>query len=208
MSFTCNFTSNTLQRMLPHNKHSAVWWQPLSQQLPAAQITTRLRVAAFISQCAHESSEFRVLQENLNYSALALQRVWPRHFPTAQLAQQYARQPQRIANRAYANRMGNGAEHTGDGWRFRGRGLIQLTGRNNYAACSSALFGSDQLLQEPDLLLQPQWAVASACWFWQRNALNRWADAADITALTRAINGGTNGLDHRIQLWHQCLQWL
>ncbi|AVM76186.1 glycoside hydrolase family 19 protein [Magnetospirillum gryphiswaldense] len=157
-------------------------------------IDTPLRQAAFLAQIAHESGQFRVLAENLNYSAEALLRVFPRHFDAGQAAT-YARQPQRIGSRVYANRMGNGDEASGDGWRYRGRGLIQVTGKANYAACGTAL-GLD-LIAQPDLLEQPGPAAHSAGWFWHRNSLNRPADARDIETITRRINGGLTGLDDR-----------
>ncbi len=165
-------------------------------------IDTGLRQAAFLAQLAHESGQLRALVENLNYSAEALLRVFPRHFDAGQAAT-YARQPQRIAARAYANRMGNGDETSGDGWRYRGRGLIQITGHDNYAACGTAI-GLD-LIAQPELLEQPGPAARSAAWFWHNHDLNRLADARDIEAITRRINGGLTGLeDRKAHYAHAC----
>jgi putative chitinase len=138
----------------------------------------------------------------LNYSAEALLRVFPRHFDATQ-ATAYARQPERIGSKVYANRMGNGDEAGGDGWHYRGRGLIQITGHDNYVACGTAL-GLD-LIAQPELLEQPGPAARSAAWFWHRNGLNRPADARDIETITRRINGGLTGLDDRKALYaHAC----
>ncbi|CAA7618363.1 glycoside hydrolase family 19 protein [Magnetospirillum sp. SS-4] len=167
---------------------------PLAAACAEWGIDTPLRLAAFLAQIAHESGQFRALAENLNYSAEALLRVFPRHFD-AEGAEAYARQPERIAARVYANRMGNGDEDSGDGWRYRGRGLIQLTGRANYAACGEALRLG--LVHAPEMLEQPGLAARSAGWFWQRNGLNRPADAGNIETITRRINGGLSGLKDR-----------
>jgi len=128
------FTQDILKTIIGDNNNLSEWFESLSKILPQYDINTPERIAAFISQCAHESGNFARLNENLNYSAEALQKVWPRHFPNKEIAEQYARQPEKIANRAYANRMGNGDESSGDGWKYRGRGLIQLTGFTNYSA--------------------------------------------------------------------------
>ncbi|TAN57611.1 MAG: glycoside hydrolase family 19 protein [Magnetospirillum sp.] len=167
---------------------------PLAEACAEWGIDTPLRLAAFLAQIAHESGQFRSLAENLNYSAEALLRVFPRHFDAGRAAA-YARQPERIAARVYANRMGNGDEASGDGWRYCGRGLIQVTGKTNYAACGAAL-GLD-LIAQPELLEHPGPAARSAGWFWHRNALNRPADARDIETITRRTNGGLTGLEDR-----------
>lgn len=172
------------------------YWQTM---LPAAGINTRLRLAAYFAQCDHESAGFTAVVEKLNYSATALMATFPRHFNDAQLAQRYARNPQMIANRVYANRMGNGDEASGDGWKYRGRGIIQLTGKNNYTAYNPST------LANPDIVAQPEHAVRSSIWFWTTNNLNRLADAQNFIGLTRRINGGTNGLAHRQQLYEQYL---
>jgi putative chitinase len=159
------------------------------------EINTPSRQAAFLAQCAHESGNFNAMVENLNYSADGLQKIFHKYFPDSEIASQYARKPEMIANRVYANRMGNGDEASGDGFRYRGRGLIQVTGKNNYRACGDAL-GAD-LLSEPDLLETSPGAVLSAGWFWAANGLNAYADAGDILTMTKRINGGTIGLEDR-----------
>ncbi|CAA7615112.1 glycoside hydrolase family 19 protein [Magnetospirillum sp. SS-4] len=175
---------------------------PLTEACAEWGIDTPLRLAAFLAQIAHESGQLRLLAENLNYSAEALLRIFPRHFDAGQAAA-YARQPERIGSRVYANRMGNGDEAGGDGWRYRGRGLIQVTGHDNYAACGTAL-GVD-LIAQPELLEQPGSAARSAGWFWHRHDLNRLADARDIATITRRINGGLTGLDDRKACYaHAC----
>lgn len=168
-------------------------------------LSTIARRAAFIAQAAHESAGFSTFIENLNYSAGALNRVWPTIFPVA-IAAQYARQPERIANRAYANRIGNGPEASGDGWRYRGRGVFQLTGRANYLACGAAL-GLD-LINHPELLEQPVNAFRSAGWFWNSKALSPLADIGAFTEITRRINGGYNGLADRQAYWTRAKQAL
>lgn len=171
-------------------------WMPwLNMAMDKYGIDTPVRQAMFLSQLAHESGNFRHVVENLNYSAEALQRVFGRHFPTPEIAQAYARQPERIANRAYANRMGNGDEASGDGWRYRGRGLIQLTGKDNYSRY--AAHTGVNVVADPDLVATPEYAADSAGWFWSANRLNQLADTGDVRAVTRRINGGFNGLADR-----------
>ena len=153
------------------------------------------RIAAFLAQIAHESGGFNFVIENLNYSADGLRKVFPKYFPTQELATQYARQPDKIANRVYANRMKNGPESSGDGFKFRGRGLIQLTGRDNYTRFSEALgISLDETIQ---YLETPNGAVTSAGWFWDNNRLNTYCDKDDFIGLTKRINGGTIGLSDR-----------
>ena len=189
-------TADTLRAALPAARPTDIarFATPLAEACAEWNIDTPLRLAAFLAQIAHESGQFRALVENLNYSAEALLRVFPRHFDAGQAAA-YARQPERIGSRVYANRMGNGDEASGDGWSYRGRGLIQVTGKTNYAACGAAL-GLD-LIAQPELLEQPAPATRSAAWFWNRHDLNRLADARDITTITRRINSGLTGLDDR-----------
>lgn len=162
------------------------------------EINSPARIAAFVAQCAHESGRLALTEENLNYSAKGLLAVFPKYF-TPITAAQYERKPERIASRVYANRMGNGDEAGGDGWRYRGRGLIQLTGKNNYQACSSAM-GVDMVVN-PHLLATMNYAALSAAWFWKKNGLNELADKGDFVAITKRINGGTHGLDDRLALW-------
>ena len=170
------------------------WCIPLQYTCNKFEITTPERVAGFLAQCGHESGGFRFTTEDLHYRAEALTRVWPTRFPPG-VAESYAMQPERIANRAYCDRMGNGDEASGDGWKYRGRGLIQLTGKDNYAAFS--LGADNEALVKPDLVAEPELAALSAGWFWQTNGLNALADNKDIVGMTRRINGGTNGLDDR-----------
>jgi len=189
-------TADILRAALPAARptHIAQFVVPLAEACAEWGIDTPVRLAAFLAQIAHESGQLRILAENLNYSAEALWRTFPRHFDVAQ-ATAYARQPERIANRVYAGRMGNGDEASGDGWRYRGCGLIQITGHDNYAACGTAL-GLD-LLTRPESLEQPVAAARSAAWFWHRHDLNRFADVRDIEVITKRINGGLIGLDDR-----------
>lgn len=165
--------------------------------LPKFGIDTPLRKAHFLSQVAHESGGLQYSQENLNYSAKGLRSVFGKYFPTMEIANTYARKPEKIANRVYANRMGNGNEASGDGWKYRGRGLIQLTGKENYQKFARD-YGVD-CVKKPDLLLDPEWALTSACWFWKKRNLNPYADANDIIMITKKINGGINGLNDRQQ---------
>lgn len=174
------------------------WIAALNDAMFIYGIDTPRRQAHFIAQCAHESGLFERTEENLNYSAEALVRVFPRHFKSLEEAQPYHRQPQAIANKVYANRMGNGPPESGDGWRYRGRGLIQLTGRDNYAAYQDA--SQANVLVQPAIVAEAPHAALSAGWFWERNGLNGLADANDVVAVTRRINGGTNGLEHRRKL--------
>ena len=158
---------------------------------------TPLRKAHFLAQVAHESGGLKYSAENLNYSAQGLRSVFGKYFKTNDIAALYARKPEKIANRVYADRMGNGNEASGDGWKFRGRGLIQLTGKDNYQQFAKD-YGID-CVNNPDLLLDPQFALASACWFWQKRNLNTFADKDDIVMVTKRINGGVNGLNDRQQ---------
>jgi len=170
------------------------WFEPLNETFEKYEINTPNRQAAFIGQCGHESNNFRTLEENLYYSANALMRVWPSRFPDNDVAEKYANKPEKIANKVYAGRMGNTED--GDGWKYHGRGLIQLTGKDNYTRCGEAL-GID-LVNNPDLLLEPEFAAASAGWFWRKHGLNQLADLGDWVAITKRINGGIHGIDDRV----------
>jgi putative chitinase len=194
-----------LAELIPKNPYVDHWHHAMEQCLPDYDINTPRRIAAFVAQCAHESGGFRFLNENLNYRAESLVKTWPRYF-NAGNAGSYARNPQRIANRAYANRMGNGDEASGDGWRFCGRGLIQLTGRSNYQAFADSI--ETDINDIPDYLATFEGAVQSACWFWETNNLNKWADLGDILTLTKRINGGTLGLDDRMKHYTHALHVL
>jgi len=169
----------------------------LEELMPKYGIDTPLRQRHFLAQLLHESAGFNAVRENLNYSADSLLRVFPKYFRNIEEANSYAKKPELIANRVYANRMGNGNEASGDGWRFIGRGLIQTTGKENYAKTSQALFGDDRLLKFPYMLEEARNAVESACYFWKANNINRCADMNDIVAVTRAINGGIHGINER-----------
>ncbi len=171
-------------------------WLPFLQgTCKAYEINSPNRIAGFLSQIAHESAGLTRLTENLNYTAERLMAVWPRRFPSIEFAKQYGRNPEKIANLVYASRMGNGDEASGEGWKYRGRGLKQLTGKSNYAACSKAL--GEDFVNDPDRLLMPVNAALSAGWFWSENGLNRFADADDFVGMTKRINGGTIGLEDR-----------
>jgi putative chitinase len=153
------------------------------------------RIAAFLAQVAHESGGFNFTKENLNYSAKALQTVFKKYFPTEKDAIAYERKPEQIANRVYANRMGNNDEQSGDGWKYRGRGLIQLTGKDNYTKFAESM--KKTLTETVTYLETHEGAVTSAAWFWNRNKLNEFCDKDDFVGLTKRINGGTNGLEDR-----------
>lgn len=196
-------TTETLRQILPDCRDPDTWAFELEAASPVFSIDTPQRLAAFIAQTAHESASFNVLQENLNYSKEGLRRVFPKYFPNDHIASRYARQPKLIASRVYGGRMGNGGEQTQEGWKYRGRGLIQVTGKNNYRACSRYLFNDDRLLDEPDLLIKPEFAMASAGWYWEVNNLNKVADSGDFVRLTRLINGGNHGLNRRIELFER-----
>jgi putative chitinase len=188
-------TKDQLAQLIPGNPYLVQWCDALNEILPEYGIDTPQRVAAFIAQCAHESGGFKFLKENLNYRAASLRKTFSKYFPDDAVAAAYANKPEMIANRVYANRMGNGDEASGDGFRYCGRGLIQLTGRDNYAFFAGSL---DIPVEEAAEYLQTfEGAVQSACWFWETNNLNQWADKDDILTLTKRINGGTIGLEDR-----------
>lgn len=211
-------TKELMQMGVPQNV-AREWEGPLISTMAAHKINTVKRAAAFIAQLVHESNGFRTLEENLNYSASALMRLWPKRF-SALLADEFGRvdgnggHPANkimIATIAYADRIGNGGVDTLDGWRFRGRGPIQLTGRANYAALSKAL--NIDLIKEPERLLEPLIGAMAAGWFWTEGnptgkSLNALADAGEIDKISKAINGGVNGLEHRRSLYEQALRVL
>lgn len=202
MSFT--FTKEQLSSIIGNNPDLDGWYEALSNVLPEYEINTSERVAAFLAQCTHESGGFKRLKENLNYRWESLRKVFPKYFPTDELAQEYAHKQEQIANRVYGGRMGNGDESSGDGFRYCGRGLIQLTGRNNYTKFAESI---DMAVEEvPSLLETFEGAVKSACWFWKTNNLNQYADAGDILTMTKRINGGTIGLEDRIKHYNHALE--
>jgi putative chitinase len=184
------------EEQLDELKIDRKWLQPLLEAFQRFDINTSARQAAFIGQCAHESGNFKTLEENLNYSAESLCRVWPGRFPHVDMAQEYARNPSKIANKVYAARIGNGDEASGDGWRYHGRGLIQLTGKDNYRRAGEAL-GVD-LLSDPNKAAEPEYACLTAGWYWKTHGLNELADQREYEAMTVKINGGLIGLDDRI----------
>jgi putative chitinase len=188
-------TQEQLGACIGNNPYLDHWTDALNKILPDYGIDTPQRVAAFVAQAAHESGNFTALHENLNYRAVTLRKVFPKYFPTDEMAAQYAQQPEKIANRVYANRMGNGPEESGDGFRYCGRGLIQLTGQQNYQNFADSI--ETPLEQVPDFLQTFEGAVQSACWFWENNNLNQYADTDDILTMTKRINGGTIGLEDR-----------
>ena len=191
---------------LKNNKENILWAEKMVEILPTYNINNNIRLAHFLAQICHESNYCSELSENLNYSSLALLKIWPKYFNN-DLANKYGRNnkqsanQQAIANIAYANRLGNGNEASKDGYKYRGRGLIQITGKANYTQLSQHLFNNNQLLDNPDLLItNKEISIKSACWFWQRNNLNVLADQENIVAITKIINGGQNGLEYRKQI--------
>jgi putative chitinase len=202
-------TEEQLKQLIPGNKYVKHWHGALSLLLPDYGIDTKERIAAFVAQCAHESANFTILKENLNYRWQTLRKLFPKYFPNDEIAQEYAARPNKqeaIANRIYANRMGNGPEGSGDGYRYRGRGLIQLTGKENYSWFAASL---EITVEEASEYLETfEGAAQSACWFWETNKLNQWADKGDIVTLTKRINGGTIGLDDRIKHYNHALHVL
>ena len=199
-------TVSQLKQMVPGITHADHWIEAFDQLLPDYEINTPKRVAAFIAQCAHESGNFRFLKENLNYKAESLMKTFPKYFSDRDTANAYAKQPVKIANRVYANRMGNGDEASGDGYKYCGRGLIQLTGKTNYDWFAASLEISST--EASEYLETFEGAAQSACWFWESNNLNVEADAGDIKKMTKKINGGYIGLDDRIKHYEHALHIL
>ena len=179
------------------------WVDPLNETFVRFGIFTHNQQATFIGQCGHECGNFKILQENLNYKAVTLMKLWPKRFPTLEKANEYAGNAKKIANSVYSSRMGNRDENSGDGYRFRGRGCIQLTGHANYFHASKAL-GID-FVMDPDLVSTPKYAALTAGWFWDTHKLNAPADALDHAKVTKIINGGTIGLEDRIKHTQQAL---
>lgn len=208
MSFNFDFTVEKLAHCCPYNKDSNSLLDALCQKLPGGDIVTKPRVAMFLAQCGHESNDFTVLKENLNYGAQGLANTWPTRFavlgadgrpvkpyvPTS-FALEIERNPELIANAAYSDRMGNGDFISGDGWRYRGRGAIQLTGKSNYELFAQARgMALEDVAEYLDTLAG---AIDSAVWYWTTNNLNAASDDNDVLTATKRINGGTNGLDDR-----------
>ena len=199
-------TASQLKQMVTGITHVDHWIEAFDQLLPDYEINTPKRIAAFIAQCAHESGNFRFLKENLNYKAESLMKTFPKYFSDRDTANAYAKQPVKIANRVYASRMGNGDEASGDGYRYCGRGLIQLTGKTNYDWFAASLEIS--ATEASEYLETFEGAAQSACWFWESNNLNVEADAGDIKKMTKKINGGYIGLDDRIKHYEHALHIL
>lgn len=201
-------TKQQLQQLLPKNKFVDHWYEVLAKLLPDYEIDTPQRIAAFIAQCSHESGGFTTIKENLNYRPESLVKLFSKYFDLS-TAQRYCALPNKqeaIANRIYASRMGNGDESSGDGYKYCGRGLIQLTGKDNYFWFSASLGITPEDASE--YMATFEGAAQSACWFWENNKLNQWADAGDILTLTKRINGGTIGLEDRVNHYEHALHVL
>lgn len=197
MSFEFDFDWTKLHQCVPTNKECLELFKVLNELLPKYDINTRFRVAGFLAQCGHESDDFNVLTENLNYGAKGLMATFKKYFPTMELAKQYERQPEKIANFVYANRMGNGNEASGDGWKYRGRGAIQLTGHDNYAGFAKSIGKTiDETVEYCTTL---EGSIESSCWYWKVNNINSACDANDIKLMTKKINTGLLGLPERNQ---------
>ena len=200
-------TQDQLKQIIPNNPYVDHWCEALNKILPDYEIDTPQRVAAFLAQCAHESGGFTALHENLNYRAVTLRKIFPKYFPDDATAEHYANLPNKqeaIASKVYANRMGNGDEASCDGYKYCGRGLIQLTGKQNYTKFAESI---DTPVEEiPEFLQTFEGAIQSACWFWETNNLNQYADNNDILTMTKRINGGTIGLADRTNHYHHALE--
>jgi putative chitinase len=173
------------------------WVDALNETFQRFGILSPIQQASFIGQCGHECGQFKILEENLNYKAETLMKLWKSRFPTIEIANEYARNPKKIANKVYASRMGNRDEASGDGYRFRGRGCIQLTGHANYFHAGQAC--GEDFVMNPDLVATPKYAAMTAGWFWSTHKLNQYADTRDFLMMTKKINGGIIGLDDRIK---------
>lgn len=191
-------TLELLQKFCPKTKKETLekFVKPLNEIMPKYNLfENKERIACFLAQIAHESGSFVFVEENLNYGAKGLLATFKKYFPTEELAKQYERQPEKIGSRVYANRMGNGPEESGEGFKFKGRGLIQLTGKDNYTRFSQ--YKKITLDEAVDYLKTTEGAVESACWYWHVNKLNDLCDKKDFLTLTKRINGGTIGLEDR-----------
>jgi putative chitinase len=207
--FDFEFTQAKFTEIIGKNPYADHWFKALAQILPDYDVNTSSRVAAFLAQTAHESGGYRAIKENLNYKAATLRKIFPKYFPDDATANHYASLPNKqeaIANKVYGGRMGNGPEESGDGYRYCGRGLIQLTGKDNYTRYAQSLEISVEEAQEH--LTTFEGCVQSAAWFWEANNLNQWADKGDILTLTKRINGGTIGLEDRIKHYNHALHVL
>lgn len=201
-----SFSVQQLAQMLPGNPNVKNWFNSFALFFPDAELDTFERIAAFIAECSVESGNFTRLNENLNYSADGLVKTWPKRFPNVEFTNQYARQPEKIANYVYANRMGNGDNASGDGWLFHGRGIIQLTGRSSYQGFAD--YTNMPIEEVCDYLLTTDGATQSACWFWKTNSLNQYLEIQGIDKVSRVINGGNHGLLERRANYQKALQIL
>lgn len=206
-------SSSQLAAIMPACSDTKLWTPHLNTAMERFEITTSGRMAAFLAQLAHESGQMKRLAENLSYMAHRLVQVWPARFPTLDKAMPYEHNPEKLANYVYAKRLGNGDETSGDGWRYRGRGLIQLTGRGNYLAAAQGI--GQPLVEQPELLEQPEAASLSAAWFWKSHGLNELADdqnddndTEDFRTITKRINGCTFGLKERMDFWKKAQEVL
>ncbi len=201
-------TASQFKELFPRCKDPDGWVDAMNEVFPKYEINTPERIASFIAQCGHESGGWRVFSENLNYSAKALDAIFGKYFKrAARDSEPYHRQPEKIANVVYANRMANGDTASGDGWKYRGRGPIQLTGKANYSAFAEDM--DVDVLDNPDRVSEDkEIALMSAIWYWNKNKLNRYADSGDIKTMTKRINGGYIGLEDRIHHWKEALHML
>ena len=200
------FTKEQVEKIL-HKDDAQDWFDAMLEMFPKYEITTTHRVAGFLAQTAHESANYKTITENLNYSSKALNAIFGKYFKRAGVdAQKYHRQPEKIANRIYAGRMDNGDTASGDGWTFRGGGILQLTGRYNYTEFGKTVGMSAE--EATDYVRTPKGAIESACWFWKTNNINKYCDADDIVRMTKRINGGTIGLADRKKHYAHALEIL
>jgi putative chitinase len=202
-------TKNQLKQIIPKNPYLDHWHQILCKLLPDYEINTSARIAGFLAQCVHESNGLTALKENLNYKPESLVKIFHKYFPTIELAKEYCARPNKqeaIANRVYANRMGNGDEASGDGYRYCGRGAIQITGKENYTWFAASIEITSE--EASEYMQTFEGALQSACWFWETNNLNAIADAGDIVRMTKVINGGDIGLADRTEKFNHIKQIL
>ena len=203
-------TAQQFAHLFPRAQDPQSWVDSMNEVFPTYDINTPQRVAAFLAQCGHESGGWTVFEENLNYSDKGLNGIFKKYFPTLESTAGYVRQPEKIANKVYANRMGNGPESSGDGFKYRGRGPIQLTGKDNYRAFAKDMFEDwENLFNNPDwVTADKDFALMSAIWFWNKNKLNVQADSGDIKLMTKKINGGYIGLEDRIKHYNEAIHLL
>jgi putative chitinase len=203
-------TGAQFKQLFPRAQDPDSWAQSMNNVFPTYEINTPHRIAAFLAQCGHESGGWTTFEENLNYSAKGLNGIFKKYFPTLESAQPYERKPQMIANKVYGGRMGNGPESSGDGYKYRGRGPIQLTGKDNYRAFAKEMFEDwENLFENPDWVTSDRdFALMSAIWFWNKNKLNVQADSGDIKLMTKKINGGYIGLEDRIHHYEEAIHLL